>query len=543
MVKNMTLIGCKIPTVSVISRVGLLHFPLCSKPNEAGFKMFNISRSYQSLKSLALIAGSSLLIACGSGGAGDSGSADTNDANLNVATIEGNAIKGVISNGLVNVYRVENKGGVMEASAQALTAPVRTDVNGAFTFTLDSEFSNDVVLVEVTADGQTRMTCDVTSGCGTDESGSAIQFGDQFALSSDFSMMGVVTGVTNGQRVSVPLNPMTHMAVAYANASVQGLSVSSIETALRAVEEMLDLDVGALEQAAADISALDLAASPSKTALELGIVSASFLNLVNTPDWDGIEEILVHIEERMGNAGQLASVNMGALRDVTLDDLFDGANTIADDLIAAAPESDYAQTLAVVSEETAAAYNDVAQGGAQVDPVSIVSQPQSTTIDEGGSVVFSVGANGGGTLSFQWRKDGEAISGATSASYTVSAADLADAGIYDVIVSNSVGSVASNAALLAVNEVANVGSIALSWDIPTQREDGTALELYEIDGYVIAYGTSSADLSSEVSILGAGQTSTLIADLPPATYYFAIATVDSDGRQGNYSTVISQTIM
>ena len=312
---------------------------------------------------------------------------------------------------------------------------------------------------------------------------------------------------------------------------------------MSAVEEMLDLDAGALAQSAADISALDLTATPSKTELELGIVSASFLNLVNTPDWDGIEEILVHIEERMGNSGQLASVNMGALRDVTLDDLFDGATTIADDLIAAAPQSEYAQTLTLVSEETAAAYNEVAQGGSQVDPVTIVSQPQSTTLDEGESVVFSVGANGGGTLSFQWRKDGVAIAGATNSSYAVSLADLNDAGVYDVIVSNSVGSVASTGALLAVNEVVSLGSIALNWDIPTQREDGTELELYEIDGYVIAYGTNAGDLSNQLNIVGGNETSATLDELPPATYYFAIATIDSDGRQGNYSTVISQTVM
>lgn len=539
----MALNGGEISTVSVICAVGLLHFNLCSKSNEAGFKMFNISHSVQSLKSLALLAGSSLLIACGSGGAGDSASTDGASPLPEVATIEGSAIKGVISNGLVNIYQVQNNGGVMEASAQALTAPVRTDANGTFSFTLDTELTNEIVVIEVTADGQTRMTCDVTSGCGTDGSGSPILFGDQFALSSDFSMLGVVTGVSNGQRVSAQLNPMTHMAVAYANASVQGLSASSIQAAMSAVEEMLDLDAGALAQSAADISALDLTATPSKTELELGIVSASFLNLVNTPDWDGIEEILVHIEERMGNSGQLASVNMGALRDVTLDDLFDGATTIADDLIAAAPQSEYAQTLTLVSEETAAAYNEVAQGGSQVDPVTIVSQPQSTTLDEGESVVFSVGANGGGTLSFQWRKDGVAIAGATNSSYAVSLADLNDAGVYDVIVSNSVGSVASTGALLAVNEVVSLGSIALNWDIPTQREDGTELELYEIDGYVIAYGTNAGDLSNQLNIVGGNETSATLDELPPATYYFAIATIDSDGRQGNYSTVISQTVM
>ncbi|MDX1452046.1 MAG: immunoglobulin domain-containing protein [Oleiphilaceae bacterium] len=506
--------------------------------------MFNISEQLQSFKTIAAVAGSSLLIACSGGGGTSDQASSPAEVETQMTTIEGSAIKGVISNGLVQAYRVVDNGGVLEIDETALTAAVRTDAQGNFQLSLDERFNNDSVVIEITADGQTRMTCDVTSGCGTDDSGSAIQFGDQFALDSSFAMTGVVTGVTSGQRLQAYVNPMTHMAVAYANAQISGLTSSNINSALRAVEDLLDLDNGALDQNAADITALSNSSVPTKAELELGVMAASFLGLVNTPDWDGIEEVLLHIEERMANSGQLASVNMGALRDVTLDDLFNGAMTIANDLVSANPEAEYVQVMTQVADETAVAYSEVTESGNQVDPVTITSQPQSVDVDEGGNVTLSVGANGGGTLSFQWRKDGVAIDGAIGSSYTISAAALNDAGLYDVIVSNSVGSVASNSALLAVNEVTpSLGTIALSWDIPTQREDGSALELFEIDGYVIVYGTESGQLTNQINIVGAGETTASIADLPPATYYFAIATIDSDGRQGNYSSEISQTIM
>ena len=188
--------------------------------------------------------------------------------------------------------------------------------------------------------------------------------------------------------------------------------------------------------------------------------------------------------------------------------------------------------------------NGGSDGGApaEIAPVVITSDPQSVVVNEGEQVQFSVAASGGGTISFQWRKDGENIAGATSSSLLVSSVELADGGTYDVIASNSVGSAASLTALLTIN-AETVASVELSWDIPLEREDGSALALYEINGYVISYGTTSGSLDALVTVTGYGETTALIEDLTPNTYYFAIATVDSDGQQGAFSAEIEQIIL
>lgn len=80
----------------------------------------------------------------------------------------------------------------------------------------------------------------------------------------------------------------------------------------------------------------------------------------------------------------------------------------------------------------------------------ISSHPASASVTAGESVTFSVTATGTGTLAYQWRKDGQAISGATSSSYTLSSVTTAHAGSYTVAVSNTGGSIVSNAATLAV---------------------------------------------------------------------------------------------
>src|SRR5207245_5743058 len=64
-------------------------------------------------------------------------------------------------------------------------------------------------------------------------------------------------------------------------------------------------------------------------------------------------------------------------------------------------------------------------------------------------------------FSYQWQKNGVAISGATSANYTTPATSSSDNGAqFTVTISNSAGSATSNAATLAVNAAAVAPSIS-----------------------------------------------------------------------------------
>jgi len=86
---------------------------------------------------------------------------------------------------------------------------------------------------------------------------------------------------------------------------------------------------------------------------------------------------------------------------------------------------------------------------------SIGAHPQSATRCSGQSVTFNVTASGG-TLSYQWRKGGTNIDGATGTSYTLNSVTTGDAGSYDCVVTNGCGSLPSNAATLTVNTVASI---------------------------------------------------------------------------------------
>ena len=82
---------------------------------------------------------------------------------------------------------------------------------------------------------------------------------------------------------------------------------------------------------------------------------------------------------------------------------------------------------------------------------SITTQPVGQTVTAGQTATFSVAAAGTSQLSYQWQRNGTAVSGATSSSYITPATTSSDSGaLFAVVVSDSAGSTSSNAAILNV---------------------------------------------------------------------------------------------
>jgi len=104
-----------------------------------------------------------------------------------------------------------------------------------------------------------------------------------------------------------------------------------------------------------------------------------------------------------------------------------------------------------VSNTTGSATSTVAMLTVDVPP-SVTIPPASQTVIAGKPATFSVIAAGTAPLSYQWFSNGTAISGAASATYTLSATVSANNGsLFTVAVSNMAGSVTSIAATLIVN--------------------------------------------------------------------------------------------
>ncbi|HEY1171988.1 MAG TPA: immunoglobulin domain-containing protein [Verrucomicrobiae bacterium] len=83
--------------------------------------------------------------------------------------------------------------------------------------------------------------------------------------------------------------------------------------------------------------------------------------------------------------------------------------------------------------------------------IIISQQPQSIVKNLAQSATFSVTAAGALPVTYQWRKNGNNISGATGASYTINAVSANDAAMYDVVINNVYGPVISAGAGLSMS--------------------------------------------------------------------------------------------
>lgn len=124
---------------------------------------------------------------------------------------------------------------------------------------------------------------------------------------------------------------------------------------------------------------------------------------------------------------------------------------------------------------------------------TITTQPTSETVALGASASFSVAASGDGTLSYQWYKGYTAISGATGASYTIASVTAEDAGSYDVVVTNSAGSVTSSTATLTVEGSSDVAIVSV-------RAGGDATIQSGVENGRLIFVRSGGDTASELTV-------------------------------------------
>jgi hypothetical protein len=112
--------------------------------------------------------------------------------------------------------------------------------------------------------------------------------------------------------------------------------------------------------------------------------------------------------------------------------------------VQAEAEGDYS---VIVSNAFGSATSPVARLTILFPPV-ITIQPISQTVLIGASASFSVAAQGTEPLSYQWRRNGLTVSGATASILVIGSAQTGNAGTYTVRVSNSAGSALSDPAVL-----------------------------------------------------------------------------------------------
>ncbi len=171
---------------------------------------------------------------------------------------------------------------------------------------------------------------------------------------------------------------------------------------------------------------------------------------------------------------------------------------------------------------------------------TVTSQPTSTVVcaGTGNSTTFSVSISSTGTTTYQWKKNGNNISGATSSSYTINNITSADAGEYKVEITNSSGSVLSDPAYL--NTYISVQPESKTTCINT----ATSLSITAAGNNPSFQWYSNTTNSSSGGTLISGATATTYS--PPVgstgtTYYYCI--VKSSGASSSCSTDITSSVV
>jgi outer membrane protein assembly factor BamB len=163
---------------------------------------------------------------------------------------------------------------------------------------------------------------------------------------------------------------------------------------------------------------------------------------------------------------------------------------------------------------------------APLQPVRIISPPSSQSVIRGSAVSFSVVAQGSAPLAYQWLRDGVFLvnnnhfQGADTLSLHISAVQPQDAGDYQVMVSNSLGSITSVIAVLTVRPP----PLELLWQFQTESPlsaipaigtdrtiyVGSARKVYAIDADT---RSKKWDFSAEgdVTFLAVGEDGTVFA--------------------------------
>jgi hypothetical protein len=193
-------------------------------------------------------------------------------------------------------------------------------------------------------------------------------------------------------------------------------------------------------------------------------------------------------------------------------------------------------------------FSRLGDGGATASlvPPTITIEPQSQVVMAGQAATFSVTASGTAPLSYQWSKNGIAVGGAITSSYTTSATATGDtASSYTVTVTNTIGNVTSNTATLTVNNailpvptglLATGGNaqVLLTWN---SSAGATSYNIYR--------GTTSGGESIWANVPGISWTTFIDFGVTNGTkYFYKIASVNSGGISALSSevSVIPQTL-
>lgn len=443
-----------------------------------------------------LIATLSLLLgACvdSSSDAGSTSGADTSASDTTAqqdedrsVKVSGYAVKGVIAEGIITAWGLDSDGSFVQVGE-----PVRTDERGYYDLSIPG--GQDLIKLELTSDGNTRMRCDAVDGCqGYGGSGEAA-FGEEFWPGPSLQLETMVAVGDSEAPSGGHLTPLTTLSTTVFEVTGAGDGWQGFEQAQGQVEAWFGLQAGAVAGTPVDITR-ELPSDLALADLEAALVNSAFLGLAEQFPDEGVQGVIDAFRYQLESTGEIA-------RDDT-----DGQ-----------PGSDHIKAYAAVHAYTLA---DSQQPATADTLVSAAEALTGTMNDPDYAGTQPVDQPAGGNEDTTTESEPEPASEPAPETEE----DLAQQP--------------------APEPTPETATATLSWQAPLTRENGTTLSMGEIDQYIVRYGTQPDvdEMTNEVIVEDGQAMEYEVTDLQEGTWYFAMRTVDQDGLESAWSEVASKTV-
>ncbi len=268
-----------------------------------------------------------LLVIAGCGGGSSSGGAAPDQCRQ----VSGKVAKGLLIGGKVQVQPVES-------NSQSSAEPVDTitDEQGQY----QTEICGDPVIfrVDVRADEQTRMVCDLTKGC-LDRQGNQVDFGARFALDDDFLLSSIADPASDtsadDEPIIVNVSPLTDMAAKLAE--IQSVITSEVvEQANQLVAEYFEIDTGEgslTELEVVDITDEQAFGKATPIAQKAALVSAALMGVLMDQGFTNIGAGMTALSTSFaGNGGSFLPISGSGVGSISILHVFAKMQVLIDDL-------------------------------------------------------------------------------------------------------------------------------------------------------------------------------------------------------------------
>lgn len=175
-------------------------------------------------------------------------------------------------------------------------------------------------------------------------------------------------------------------------------------------------------------------------------------------------------------------------------------------------------------------------------PPTISGTPPTTVMASSPYLFTPTASDGDGdVLTFRIENQPRWATFSTSTGRLEGTPTAADIGTYsNVSISVTDGEATSSLASFTINVVATAtGTATLTWQAPFQNTDGSALT--NLAGFKVYWGTNQGSYSNSAQV-GPGSLSYVVENLTPATWYFAVSVLNSNGVESRLSNPVSKTI-